>query len=583
MKAVEDIKRLLEEREAFYSRLHQEQKTDAEYYELTFKAGVPENLGITQRTPPTARKWVDVGVNHFTLDNPRARVISRGESDTARAKDSVVESFLNFWLRQIITQIKDAARKLLCRGQIFFSIGIDDRYLGVDMSKMSVEEVEEFEEKRLRHFPLRVTVVDPINAYPSMSCYGFVPSDFIESYNITVGQAQYLCEQNNWKWKTDKKSTEFIPWISYVSPDSRCFLLDGKPVLKPAIQPNVLKFCPYVLVPAGFGIASHEGKPEYEYRSIIYPIRQALKLQARVFTQVDSIASRLSWGWIKIRGRKEDVERLYPGGQITLEPFTIIREIPGEVEVSIESGESPPTGLLQQLAMIGDIANPPSILGGVRPAGVYSAQGLEDLFATAKPLYKSAFKNLEDGLAVLMSMGLRIIDKVYGHDVGFRDFSLNEGRSIKKLRPSDIDGHYDCEVQLLAEPPEASDIKKTMGTNFQKAGVISHLYNLVHYHDLSLEEALNEIAQIYAEQAMKQQGMLEATARDALKRLGMKQVLEELETELGKVTGPVPPRRLPATFPMGGKSVRQRPRTTPGIEAAPTPQEIELEQRGGYG
>ena len=81
-------------------------------------------------------------------------------------------------------------------------------------------------------------------------------------------------------------------------------------------------------------------------------------------------------------------------------------------------GEQPPPGLFQQLAMIKEYAAPPAVLSGGRPTGVYSGQHQETLISTAKPIYKEPFKNLEDGLSVLMGMGMRTLEKVYNYQIG---------------------------------------------------------------------------------------------------------------------------------------------------------------------
>ncbi|GAG05277.1 unnamed protein product, partial [marine sediment metagenome] len=59
--------------EAYYQSLHTIQKEDDDYYELVYDAGIPKKLG-PQMTPSTARDWVDFGIMHYTLDNPKVIV-----------------------------------------------------------------------------------------------------------------------------------------------------------------------------------------------------------------------------------------------------------------------------------------------------------------------------------------------------------------------------------------------------------------------------------------------------------------------------------------------------------------------------
>lgn len=573
--SVDEIKSLVSDRETFYSALHTEQKKDDDYYELVYDAGVPLNLGYEQRTPQTAREWVDIGVRHFTLDNPRAKVFSRANSDAARKKDASVESFYNYWLKLMIAQIKEAAKKVLLRGEVFFKLWMDDTYFGLNVDGMTKADREALERKRLFHFPLIVQVPDPINVLPSPAHNGLIPADVIESYGITAAEALNLCQRNGWNWKAEKtkKSTDSVKWTSYISAEWRCFMLDGIPVLKPEVQKNFLGFCPYVHIASGYGQRNYEGKPEYLFRSILYAVTDMIKMESRVLSQVDAMNARYAWPKIKVTGEEEDVRQIYGGGKITLSPNEVIRET-DRVKVEILQGEQPPPAIFQQLAMITSKAQPPAVLSGNRPAGVYAAQGIEDLMTSAKPIYKDAFKNLEDGLAVLMGMGARIIDTVYKEPVAIKQLSpLVPAKEEKMVRPDDIQGHYDCEVQLLAEPPEATDIRKTLGTNQQKAGVISHLRNLREYQDMSLEDAQDEIAQLNAEKAMQMPGMMEVVTRDAMRRMGMKQQEEELAAAGTRAGEEIPPRRTPAQLQTGAQGVPIRGRNTPGLESITTPQQ----------
>jgi len=148
------------------------------------------------------------------------------------------------------------------------------------------------------------------------------------------------------------------------------------------------------------------------------------------------------------------------------------------------------------------------------------------------------------------------------------------------IKPEHIAGHYDCRVELLAEPPEATDIRKMQGTNLQKAGVISHAYNLSHYQDMSKEDAERVQAEILAELALRQPALLEVATRDAMKRLGMQQALEELAAAGQRAAGNIPPRRLPETMPSGAESVRKRGRFPTEMERGISAGEAEAGQRG---
>lgn len=596
---VEKLKQLYSDWVTYYNQLHKDQKAINKYYELKFKAGIPTKAGYKQITPPSAREWIDVGVRLYTLDNPKVIVWPRGKGDDARAKDAKVEAFCNFWVKRIILQIKDAAKKLPLRGEVFLKPSMDDIYFGnKDYKGIPMEELlsaessgdkdlirlkAEYENKRLFHFPLKMDVIDPVNVYASPAHEGLVPRGVIECYNITVSEALDLCQCNDWHWTTTKKSTQLVTWFSYISDEWRCFMIgeskdakDFKPILEPEVQPNILGFCNYVHPPSGYGNSDYDGKPESLYRSLLSGKEDMFDAESRVLSQIDAIDARFAWWIIKVIGEQEFVEQIYPKGtKITVNPEEVIRETEN-VKVEILKGESPPPGLFQEFAIITNRAQPPAVLGGGRPIGVPSAQGIEDLIGIGKPIYKTPFKNLEDALGIMVGMGLKIIDTVYKHPVAFKDMSTEGKRELITLKPEDIDGHYDCEVQLLAEPPEATQIRKTQGSNLRRAGDISLETCLTKYHDMSKEEVRHEIARIIAERAVQEPGMREFIVRDAMKMLGMEQALAELDAAMKKAAGKVPPKREPeGEMPTGTESGPRGKGTSSELELTETAHEVE--------
>ena len=242
----------------YYQQLHNDQTEIDDYYELVFDAGVPDNYST--RMPSTARDWIDVGVRHFTLDNPKSKVFLRNDSQSAREQVSILETFYNFWLRKDIIRIKDAAKKLVLRGETFLKINMDDTYFGKDV------------EERLFYFPLFLTVPDPINVYCSPAHNGLIPADVIESFNISAAEAENMCERNGWKWKTNKAPNKDVEWFSYYSSEERYFSLDDEPVLTPEVQPNLFKFCPYVHIGSGAGQSNYEGNQSI-FTGLLFGVR----------------------------------------------------------------------------------------------------------------------------------------------------------------------------------------------------------------------------------------------------------------------------------------------------------------------
>ncbi|GAG74942.1 unnamed protein product, partial [marine sediment metagenome] len=283
--------------------------------------------------------------------------------------------------------------------------------------------------------------------------------------------------------------------------------------------------------------------------------------------QLDALVSRYAWERYKVKGPDDaTIRRLYPHMKVSMDPDDVIPET-DDVTVEILKGDSPPPGIFQELATVSAQARPPQVLAGMRPAGVYTAQGTEDLIGTSKTIYKDVIKNFEDGLGIAMGIGARIIETVYGHSVRFGE---------KVIKPEDIDGHYDCAVHLLAEPPEATDMRKNLGANLRRAGSISLLTELTKYHDMSREEAEDELSQILAEKALQQVLSTEFLTRDAMARQGMDQALEEIKEAEKKASKFPPPRREPETIPTGQESTQKRDRGSPEMQGGPSPREVAM-------
>lgn len=551
-----DVLEELEQRRAYYYTLREQQIRADKFFELEFEAGIPEKSIYKQRTPATAREWVMVGVRNYTLDNPLVRMIPRGITTDDRDKDAAVGSLGDFFMDLYTKEIKEACTKTLLRGETFLEIGMDDTYFGMPDTVETAEDKKIFEAKRLRSFPLTLEVADPLFCFPSPAENKGIPVDMIKSYDITISEAVNLCQRNKWKWKPakDTKSTDTVKWTSYISATKKMFYIETTKVIS---SPNLFGFVPYYHVDGGMGQSSYTGNPKYRYRSIIFPQFDALKMEARTYSYIDALIARVAFRKTKITGDDDEVEKLYPEGKIPTDPDIALRAIEDRVEVEMMDEGNIPPSLFELCGMLAQKASAPAALSGGKISGVYSAQHREDIMATSLPIYKGALKAVQKGLGVIMGMGLKILDQTYKHDVEIRDISSKEGK-VYKVGSAKINGHYDCEVQLLAEPPEATDMRKSLGSRLRAAGDISQKTNLTKYHNLSDKEADEEIIQIAAEEALVV--VREAIGMDALAQMGMHQEVEKVANAMK-----APPRRQPNPQNMGTgyDDARKRGRNTP--------------------
>ena len=134
-------------------------------------------------------------------------------------------------------------------------------------------------------------------------------------------------------------------------------------------------------------------------------------------------------------------------------------------------------------------------------------------------------------------------------------------------------------VHLLAEPPEAADMRKTLGNNLWSGGKgsISLKETKILYHDKTNEEADEDISQMLAERAIFDPVFALEMGIDAAERLGAEKAKELLlSRKTGEAGGGGGVPGTPGAT--GAGSVTRLQRGMPGMEQAAFPQEEETGQ-----
>ena len=537
---IDEIKALIQNRKTYYSSLRIQQTLENEFYELAYDAKVPKLY--TQITPDTAREWINNGVKSFTLDNPRASVPPRKNTQQYRETEARIEAFYNGWLDFLSSlqpdPIKLNAVLILLRGECYFKILMDDTYYGQDTKGMDKEEKEQLELDKLNNFPLIVKAPDPMNVYPSTTHERMVPKDVIEISPRTVEDVLQSCERNKWKWDNPSKlkDTDEVEWVEYWSEKERCFLIgkgNYEPVLTPEVQTNIYGFCPYIHAFSGYGVADYKGRPEYMARGILYGKLGLITLLTRAISQYDSLMGKYAWPHRQLKGDTEKIKKfLKELGQLKLSPDDILI-LPEGVELVESQGQAPPGGLFNLIQTVSSMVEGPPILNAEAPQGVTAGYAMNILSMAGKAMYKAPFKSLENSLGVLMGLGARLIENVIEEPVGIKTIKTTaKGKTYgeETLKPEIIKKYYICDVALLSDAPEAMDMRSTQGKNLQLARVISHRTDLIKYQGMLAQEAEEEIAQVNAEEILKSDPTLrQAIGMDALKRLGFEQTGENIE------------------------------------------------------
>ena len=146
---------------------------------------------------------------------------------------------------------------------------------------------------------------------------------------------------------------------------------------------------------------------------------------------------------------------------------------------------------------------------------------------------------------------------------------------MRHITRRDINGHLDCDVELLADPPEANEFRKQVGSELVAKRQISLKRCHLDYHGMSLKEHQEEVGQMMAETAIWSDEVLMAMKNLALQELQIEVAGEEAEEQAGLYSHAM--ARLGVSGGSGAGNMRQRGRLMPGAETpGPSPKEAEM-------
>ena len=596
---VDEIKEIASQRGAldgggYWSELHKLQKERQAYYLGKNKITLPEGLHVTQITSRAAYDWVSTGRNNYLLDNPCVEVTPRNESKTSKDDAAVMETFGTSLLRRNVAKIRDNTTLQLAIGAGAYKLELNDAFVASSLrieglkkgwKQIPEEDRKDIQDLALTQYPIRILAPHFVNLFPSPYWVSdYQPYDMIEAFEITVAEARGLCRMNGWSWKPkdEKKEKDKVKYLVYYSPEWRCVLIDDKPVFRPHVMPNPLGFCPYLVFDAGMGIPSYEGDMTDRFRGIIAPNMGLIDLETKTMTQLGYMDDRFAFPKLIAHieaGMSEEEALKLIGDKLDLNPEELGFELGMELRYLETTGQGQ-AQLVQFLAVLSAKASPPTGMAGGHMPGVYSGQYASMRIAQERTWYKDPFKIHEDVLALVASRGFQTIDQIIKHPISVEVSEIRKGEpsSVTKIGPDNIREYYKCKVKLLADSPEASDIKKHLGQLTYQAGIYDHETTLTEFYDKSKAEAESIADAVLIEQTILksptiQMLLAEKAARatgqddlaDAVKMVGMTQQHGGSRVHPGASSEP-------AT-----KSVTQQKRPQ-NVEPAPSPTEIQTGQ-----
>ena len=548
---VENIKTLAHNREMFYSRLRQRQREWQSVFDGT------NDLGVRPPLRPLhlqrAKLAIHTLVSHVITDRPTAIRIPRNETQREQEAADMVEKWATGYLRRIgeSHMLRGFVMLLAVRGECWWRTAYDDdvaQQLEAEPQRKRGEKEEDYTNRLALwrasvsdSVPIQLTYLDPMAVYAHPSERNGVPRDVVVRYKRTVWDV--MASWPDWR-PEDKGEEAEVEWLEYWSPEYRCFLADGKPVLDDAVQPNILGFVPFVHATSGRGLFTAEGRPEDWIRPAFDADIEVFLAQDRAYSQLDSM--RALWAFTRVLTDLPEAEALavsqqdWTAGGVVMLPEGALKD--GRVQ--LHTGTAIPPGLLDTARAI-DYRLEQSSPGVVRGEGLPGESGYRAAIRVgqARLGYGGEFISTEVSLSRAMAQVLRIEDTIYRKPLSISGTTVQGRRNIITLKPAHINGYYDIQVNIEASDPESTDRKQALGNMLWGSGLLSKLRALEDY--LGISDATSELAQRNAEDIIDRNPVLkESIAKRVLQKKGLEADLEEAEkreVEAGRTRGPAAP------------------------------------------
>jgi len=564
---VDKIRDYKEELENFHSTRIARQKEEQQYYDDEFQVSIKSPYHV-RRTGGGAR-IVDTACDCIDVSNPQVyrEPRKRGTKEDERA--AKVAKLLNHWAKLLVSEIEEAKKNAMLRGEGWFQVEYNEDYNPSDENSL----------------PIIITAPDPIIILGDPFEVASIPRRVVKACRMAVGQVEQMFPtwSNPEKRRTD--DTAGVDYLAYWDAEQRYIEADKEGILGPQI--NIFGFNPFIHFYSGFGKRSPEGKPEGKAVGRLRKIRNRLVEECEIESRVDSIIGLFANPVVLVKPTVLDAGEAPSEEELEFSPGRNI-VIPYGWDADNYLPRVDITPLLQHLYQIKSelgLELPPVALG--LPSTSRATGRQEDIYSESySRKYRTLRSNLETALAKALGLGLRIIewqlDKLpKTTKVTVRATVLEDGEEIRKeevITKEDIDGYYECRVEFKAEAL-ADDRKVMLGRMLVNEGRIDWKTFLIEYVGYTEDKAEEVINQTLADQFILGDPIIRTIiSREAAEKLGMQRQLKEIEEEAGRLkemaAAPLAPagegRPSEARNPLAAGITRQMLGETPvGVRQSP--------------
>jgi hypothetical protein len=395
-----------------YSKLQQQIIDDQKYYELDFRAllNLPKEFEWQGIVLPTARDMVDSCVDHTDINNARVFVNRKGQFQRSEEE---VEMMRKFYLGLIhrtnvestISPWRIGAKHYWLHGMTVFKTVWDaDRWPDKPEQEKGQSDkdyaalIDRWRQETHKSIPIVIQAVHPHSIM--LDPYG-EGGQFV----FEIRKELVLDVQNKFKLWTNplaKAITGEVEHISFWTPEYRCELYDGEPVLrtKDGVVDHRYGFIPYVAIDTGLGNQSYDNDPVMRYVGILRYIKDILISESRDYSIADIVLAKTAWPWGTIEG---------PGAESVTsldQKFGTYTPLPKDVKIVPQASQVPPQALQQHLAITSGYISAhaaPNSVRGMGESGVRSGTDRRQLIAEASTRYQYSAEAFKNGTAKVLS------------------------------------------------------------------------------------------------------------------------------------------------------------------------------------
>lgn len=527
-------------REKIYPNLRARQNLHEHLYWCTYETGLDKRHFRTPTKPPRARLMVEAPVNHIAMDKltvsqePQLKgptgMETKKASETADKVERWAQALLDEWSQVQPYFLRELTKSLSWRGEGYLKLEVDPQMVASpDVFKGN---------------PFRLAGPDAVNIYASIDTDDKGrPMEIFEQKVVSARFVRKLLRE----WNQDDDSLKFLPdikddelvlLVEWWTPDWRGFFSgqhdmgDGTwqalPIQVATLEEpgelvveNPLGFVPYKRGYSGHGKMPYDGDPAAIAVGILTGWESYIVAEARNVTMIDTATAKIAATPVII-DVPDDVE--LDTEDLDLGPGTAWVQKHGIKYTVVDIPPVPPA-IVQELDETRKMfeAFMPGIISGAFERGGEAAISRATRLSQAGLLWASQFIAARRMIGGMLGMALEVLEKVIESSVELRGLAL---------KPSDINGVYDLDVDIMPGNPDERRWDILLGKSLEgiwpEDDIATEFY---HQPDAATFIAKRD-AQRFKNSDPRIQAFVVGTA---LKRLGMDEELAILEAEVGPI------------------------------------------------